>query len=368
MVSAQSALDLTSITRRYALCGHCLARQLPPKRAVRSASGKKCQICEGLMNETNSLLELILNSLKKYKFETFLVGAVIPQRMLESEDAIRARFKIRGRENLKSDLTKKLGKMLSSVTGKNVDYLRPDVTIKVDVANRHVDVRSRPIYLFGRYVKKLRGLKQKQDRCAECKGGGCPQCNNTGLSGFDSVEGVITRQLVKMFGCDGAKFSWVGGEDKESLVLNEGRPFFVKVVNPRKRRGSAYKTSPNDGVHAKFTKVVEKLPDKPLKFRVRADVTVECENSVDADALERLRQLDNSTVKFAGKKNRIVSKKIYEFTARASGNMLEVSMTADGGLTIKQFVHGDGFEPSISQVVGCKATCKKFDVLAVDLE
>ena len=31
------------------------------------------------------------------------------------------------------------------------------------------------------------------------------------------------------------KFSWIGGEDKESLVLGKGRPFFAEIIEPKRR-------------------------------------------------------------------------------------------------------------------------------------
>jgi tRNA pseudouridine synthase 10 len=317
------------------------------------------------MNKIGELLALVLDALKEYQFKTFLIGAILPSQMLEKEDRVRAKFKIKGTESIKSDLTKELGKLLGHKTRKKVDYRRPDVIINIDVAKNQVTARSRAIYLFGRYVKKVRGLNQKQERCNFCSGKGCMQCDNTGLSGFDSVEGIILKKLIDSLKCDSAKFAWVGGEDKDSLVLDKGRPFFVKVINPRTRFAKPEQVSFNDAVKAKFIKEVERLPDKPLKFRVKVKLMIECERSIDDATLERLNQLENSSVKFVGKNSREVSKNIHEFNAKASDHMLEVLMLADGGLTIKQFVNGDDIEPSISQLVGCKATCKSFDVLSV---
>ena len=370
MVNVQSNLDLASaITKNYVLCDRCLSRQLSlAKRAPKKHSAKTseaCYICRGLMNNIDELLTLVLNALKEYQFNTFLIGAILPTQMLEREDEVRARFKIKGTESIKSDLTRELGKLLGSETSKTVDYRRPDVIINVVVASKQVKARSRAIYLFGRYVKNVRGLSQKQERCNVCKGKGCMQCDNTGLSGFDSVEGIIVKKLIDSFRCDSAKFAWVGGEDKDSLVLDEGRPFFVKIINPRSRFTAPKDMNLDKGVQARFIKEVERLPDKPLKFKVKTKLTIECENNIDDSALEKLKRLENSSVKFLGKNSREVSKNIHEFNVNASKNMLEVLMLADGGLTIKQFVGGDGMEPSISQLVGCKATCKSFDVLSV---
>ncbi|MFQ5970127.1 MAG: tRNA pseudouridine(54/55) synthase Pus10 [Nitrososphaerales archaeon] len=357
------------ILKNYIVCDRCISRQLSStkkdfKKKDSSTINEQCYICNGLMGRIDDLLALVLDALKYYQFNTFLIGAVLPQQMLEREDEIRSRFKIKGTESVKSDLTKELGKRLSSGTDRIVDYHKPDVTIKVDTVNNELSVRSKAIFLFGRYVKSARGLSQKQERCKVCRGKGCAQCNNTGLSGFESVEGVITKKLLEIFKCESAKFAWVGGESKDSLVLNQGRPFFVKVINPKLRFATPNDISDN-GVHVKFIETVNRLPDKPLRFKVRMKLTVECDRDIDNTSLERLHHLRNASVRFAGKGSREVSKYIHEFDARASKNILEVSMLADGGLIIKQFVSGDGIEPSISQLVGCKATCNSFDVLDV---
>lgn len=370
MVNAQSHLDFASdILKNYILCDRCVSRQLSStkkefKKKDVNTTNEKCYICNGLMSRIDDLLALVLDALKDYQYNTFLIGAVLPQQMLEREDEIRSRFKIKGTESVKSDLTKELGKRLSNATDRIVDYHKPDATIKVDTVNNEVTVRSKAIFLFGRYVKLVRGLSQKQERCKVCRGKGCAQCNNTGLSGFESVEGVIMKKLLEIFKCESAKFAWVGGESKDSLVLNEGRPFFVKVVNPKSRFAKPNDISDN-GVQVKFIETVNRLPDKPLRFKVRVKLTVECDGEIDNKSLERLNQLRNTSVRFAGKGSKEVSKYIHEFDAKASNNILEVSMLADGGLIIKQFVSGDGIEPSISQIVGCKATCKSFDFLEV---
>jgi len=371
LVNVQSNLDLASaILKSYALCYRCMSRQLSIaksdlKKKYITKSSESCYICNGLMSSIDYLLALVHDALKQYQFNTFLIGAILPQQMLEREDEVRARFKIKGIENIKSELTRDLGKLLGNATGKNVDYRRPDVIINLDTEKKQVTARSRAIYLFGRYIKNVRGLSQKQERCKICSGKGCVQCSNTGLSGFDSVEGIIVKKLIDSFNCDSAKFAWVGGEDKDSLVLNEGRPFFVKVINPRSRFAKYKEMNFGGDVQARFIKEVDRLPDKPLRFKVRVELTVECERSIDDATLERLKQLNNTSVKFVGKKSKEVSKSIHEFSAKASNNVLEVSMLADGGLTIKQFVGGDGIEPSISQLIGCKATCKSFDVIDV---
>lgn len=359
-----SAVDIVpAILKRYILCNKCLARQ--SSRKISNVKTKdKCYICNGLMERVDELLDLVLAALEEYEYKTFLIGAVLPADILEREDEIRARFKIKGIENLKSQLTRELGKRLSKKTSKRVDYTKPDVTISVDLVKEEAVVRSKAIFLFGRYVKRKRGLNQKQERCNLCKGKGCSQCDNTGLSGFNSVEGVIVRKLINAFKCESAKFAWVGGEDKDSLVLNGGRPFFVKVINP-KRRFAKPRGIAKDGIQVKFLKRVQRLPDKPLKFRMRVRLQVECECEIDKTSLKKLNDLNNTNIVFSGKRGKEVSRSIYRINAKASKNVIKILMDVDGGLTIKQFVSGDGMTPTISQIVGCEARCKHFDILHV---
>ena len=60
-----------------------------------------------------------------------------------------------------------------------------------------------------------------------CSGKGCRICNFHGISEFDSVEGLYSPQfLFEKFGGSTAKFTWIGGEDKSSLVLGTGTTFF----------------------------------------------------------------------------------------------------------------------------------------------
>src|SRR3712207_8428984 len=44
-------------------------------------------------------------------------------------------------------------------------------------------------------------------------------CNYSGLSGYDSVEGIIANELVQITRGQTPKFTWIGSEDRSSLVL-----------------------------------------------------------------------------------------------------------------------------------------------------
>jgi len=150
------------------------------------------------------------------------------------------------------------------------------------------------------------------------------------------------------------------------LVLDGGRPFFVRVISP-KLRFARPRSVTKDGISAKFLKRIGRLPDTPLRFRNRVRMLIECERNVDNEDLEKLNALNDTLVRFSGKHGKEASRHIYRIQAKASGNMLRVTMVADGGITLKQFVSGDSMTPNISHLLGYKAACRTFDILKVEL-
>jgi len=72
---------------------------------------------------------------------------------------------------------------------------------------------------------------------------------------------MISQFLFEKFGGTTTKFTWIGGEDKSSLVLGTGRPFFVKIQNPHKRNLRLTSTS-FDFLKITNLKIVSDSPKK----------------------------------------------------------------------------------------------------------
>ena len=68
---------------------------------------------------------------KKYQFDSFLLGATLPSLVFEREDSIRARFKLRGRENIKKQFVDELRKKFEYLTGKSLEHIIPEITINI---------------------------------------------------------------------------------------------------------------------------------------------------------------------------------------------------------------------------------------------
>lgn len=356
----------TLVLKQYQLCGRCLARQAD---VIDGKSAEKCFICRGLMDNLDTIVDRVVEAIKPYEFQTMLVGATLPTQVYEREDALRARLKIRGRESVKSQLTREVGLRLARKTGKKVDYRRPDVIINLTIdkeGNIAVSATARPVAFEGRYVKKARGLPQKQDRCPMCQGKGCPLCDYSGISGYDSVEGILVQQAMAKTGGQTPRISWIGSEDQNSLVLGGGRLFYIRISDPKKRR---LKRLPGrDGVSARITRILDDIPDFQQRFAVKTRILVKSDKQFSIQDIRKLRNLAGSEVKFENKKT--VTKKIYAVHAkRVSKDEIALTITADGGLPIKQFVGGEEYmDPNISKLLESKCQCVSFDILAVDFQ
>jgi tRNA pseudouridine synthase 10 len=109
------------LKKHYSLCKHCFHRQLRYIKKIKVDNLDGCYICCGLMSQLDSIVEKIIDSVgKKFEFNTFLLGASLPAQLFEREDQIRARFKIRGKENIKRELTKELRIKFIKITKKKL--------------------------------------------------------------------------------------------------------------------------------------------------------------------------------------------------------------------------------------------------------
>jgi tRNA pseudouridine synthase 10 len=379
LADAAAPNALLLLLKEYQLCKHCLLRQAggasAGSRSRKAPEGKKCYICKGLFERLDEVAKKALLATKQYRqFDTFLVGATLPTQLYEREDALRARLKIRGRESVKSQLTRELGMRLARMTSKKADYLRPDLAVSVVIGkNGEVEAaaRARPLALLCRYVKRERGLPQKAEKCPLCLGKGCNLCDGTGLAAADqgSVEGIVAKHIMKITGGQAPKFSWIGSEDQSSLVLGRGRPFYVKVSDPKLRKPRRTRFA-EAGIEGRVVEVLDDMPDTQARFAVKTRIACRCERAIATDDIKKLKKsLAGSQARFENRA-KVAIKKIHSVQAKktAAEGEFVLTIVADGGLPIKQFVGGEQYiEPNVSSLLNTKCECAAFDILKVDL-
>ncbi|KEQ56343.1 tRNA pseudouridine synthase Pus10 protein [Marine Group I thaumarchaeote SCGC AAA799-B03] len=368
------------ILKKYDLCDNCLGRLfskqlhlssnklLGKKLKKNSKSTQRCYICKNLFDNLNYFLNMMLDSASSYSYFSFSVGAIIKPSIIDRDDTIRSKFKLKGIDGIKTDITKELGKLFSRKTKKTFDYLDPEIVFTVNLKEESCDIRSKSLTLSGRYVKSVRGFPQKQKSCTNCSGKGCRICDFHGITEYDSVEGEISQFLFEKLGGTTAKFTWIGGEDKSSLILGTGRPFFVKIQNPHKRNLRA-KSANLEHVEVRNLKIVSDSPKKPLKFNSLVEAKISASSKIDSNLLRKLKTLTENPIVVYEKSGKRSEKRILSIKYKKHD---DVSFTLffkfEGGLPVKRFVTGDDVSPGISQIIGVSCKCLEFDFHDVEVK
>jgi tRNA pseudouridine synthase 10 len=355
-----------------------------------SYNTSECHICSGLMDESESIVKRITEILDDdYHFDTFLIGAALPAHLYEKEDRIRARFKIRGRENIKSQFMRDLRKKFRECTKKQIDFLYPDIVINLQFEKEttlDINIKMRPMIILGRYVKKNRGIPQR-------KGGdyiGCddinvqnetsPSINVTPLPAstalavrsqeVTSIQSILSREILKITKGERLKFSWIGSEDEESLVSGSGRPFFLQVLNPKTIRLNKRRLNfPRYGLFVNIERYFKKLPEQPVQFIAKTRIVIQSSRQLGKEEVLKIKSLADSIVVFPNQKNksRSSTKRIYSVDVmKIENRVLELHLVAEGGLAIKQFVEGREYiSPNVSTAANLQCECLFFDILDV---
>ncbi|MHA7647658.1 tRNA pseudouridine(54/55) synthase Pus10 [Nitrosopumilus sp. S4] len=368
------------ILKKHELCDNCLGRLfskklhlssnklLGKKLQIKSHSKHSCYICKNIFDDLEHFLRLMIDASSSYSFKTFSVGAMVKPSIVDRDDYIRSKFKLKGIDGIKTDITKELAKSYSRKTKKTLDPVDSDVTFTVNLKDGICELRAKSIVFSGRYVKPIRGLPQKQKSCDNCLGKGCRSCHFHGISEFQSIEGIISKFLFEKIGGTTAKFTWIGGEDKSSLVMGKGRPFFVKVQNPNKRKmtSTSFKS---ESVKIDNLKIITDSPKRPLKFKSTIEMNILTNSEITSKDLLKLKQLTKQPIVVYEKSGKRSEKTIFSIKYKKNPKSgFTLIINAEGGLPVKRFVTGDDVTPSISKILNNPCSCQEFDFLDIDVK
>lgn len=358
----------------FCLCDSCLGRLLVKRgggsspralgKRVRpdGAAGAGCFVCGDLMSRLDPLAAMVLERMREYDFDTFSVGATMKPSILDRDDYVRSHLRARGADSVKGALTQELARIISRRSGRKADRLNPDVTVLVDTRFGSCEIRSRHVVVQAKYTKEERGIPQKRDACPTCSGTGCGDCGFSGDVG-PSVESVLAEFLLGVLGGTGVRFTWVGGEDRSSLVLGRGRRLYAQIKNPMRRNISVRDLAGPGGL---FFSDISPVPDVPRRMpRFRSVIRIRVETDADPSSLRRLRTLVGD-VSVEDRPGRASIKRVHALRyRRMTGGALRILVEVDGGMPVKRFVSGEGVAPSVSGALGTACTCIVFDFVDI---
>ena len=379
-----SLLKLLAKNGSFPMAAHILR-----KLKRRSREGEICFLCEGRFESLPSLLDRVAEMLQDYEYETFLVGIKLPTVVEEREDELRAEFEVQHGESLRNEFSRVIGKMLSEITGKSADFMKPEIVVLVNPFAEDIKLQVNSLFIMGRYRKLVRGIPQSKWFCSECWGKGCEKCNWTGKTYPESVEELIAGPVLERTRGHEASFHGAGREDIDARMLGRGRPFIIQVKRPRRRtidlrelEHEINKTAEGK-VEVRGLKFVDRGMIRRLKSLESAEktyrVSVKFDRKVSDEEIGNLQDFltDITVIQQTPRRvlrrraDRAREKHIYETRVeRLSRDTIEMKIRCQGGLYVKELVTGDEgrTDPNVSKIVDAKAEPFDLDVLNVSVK
>ncbi|MDR2944624.1 MAG: tRNA pseudouridine(54/55) synthase Pus10 [Methanosarcinales archaeon] len=352
---------------------------------------EKCWLCLDIFKNLDFWADMAIEKLQAVEFDTFLAGTKLSGLLGENEEILWEQAGTAYAEQLKSELNREIGKIISQKTGKDVAFSNPDVLVTFDIAQKEADLNIRSVYIYGRYLKKIRGIPQTKWPCRNCHGSGCDSCGGTGKQYLESVGELAGYPLWKAAKSDDVVFHGAGREDIDALMLGTGRPFVLEAKAPliRSLDLAALEKEINEYAAGKVevSKLafcgkdrVEKLKTEKAKKTYRMKIKFEAPVTKDS-VIAVLRELEGKEINQNTPnrvkhrradlcRNRTVHTAEFERAeTEGSFDVAWVKIHCDGGLYVKELTSSDEGRtvPSIAGLLGIGAKVDELDVIDVDL-
>jgi tRNA pseudouridine synthase 10 len=353
-----------------------------------------CELCGGAFSRRvqETAVGLAKAEASKTEFRTFLVGSRFSTSVLEKEEEMRVENGLKWGELVKSHFNRFVGAVISKELDKPVEFKSPDIVLLFSIENKDsigLEGQVNPFFIYGKYRKLVRGIPQTHWPHRACRGAGCEGCNYTGKQYQESVEDLITPPFLEHTGGAALRFHGAGREDIDALMLGEGRPFAVEILNGKKRTNdyAALEAAVNaaaggkvevSGLRPSTNEEMQALKGEAPDTRKKYKATCTLEKPIDDATLESIKArleggvpLDQQTPQrvLHRRADKTRHKHVYSITWERAENPLEVVfyIEAEGGTYIKELISSDEgrTKPSISELAGQKIVCRELDVLEV---
>jgi tRNA pseudouridine synthase 10 len=358
-------------------------------KQIPNAPAEKCFLCEGKFDLVENLTQKALEALEGYEFKTYLVGVELPVKVEEREDEFKAAFNLAYSESIKHEFGRLLGKAVGQRSGKEADYLIPDIVVVFNPFLGKIRLQVNPLFVGGRYRKLVRTIPQSKWFCSNCRGKGCEKCGGTGKLYPESVEELSSKPLLEAAQGEGSFFHASGREDIDARMLGTGRPFVIEISKPKKRFidlkaiVAAINAGAVDKVEVSELQFTTKDKVRRLKKGESAQkeyrLLAEFENDVTEEGLRLIEEkLSGALIKqqtplrvMHRRADLIRERYIYKVEVKkVSLKRALMEIRCQGGLYVKELVSGDEGRtiPNVSDLLGNRAKTLKLDVLSVIMD
>lgn len=330
---------------------------------------EKCVVCNNLFENVDKFVNIVINALKNYEFNTFLLGSRIDYEIMERDKEMNEKYGSLG-ESIKNELDREVGKRVSEKMGKEVSFNDPDVAVILDSQYDSLEILPKPVFIYGRYRKLERGI---------------PQTRWMHEGNDKSVEEYIGESAIKYFDGKNYFLHGSGREDVDVLMLGNGRSFVLEISKPRLRFADLKNLQEEININARG-----KIEVFDLRYSTRDEIkrikeftgrkiyrlVIELEEDMENNVLnEKIKSLEGKVIyqrtplRVMYKRSDLVRKKTIHSIKVISkdGKRVEIEIEADPGTYIKEFAHGDDgrTKPSISEILNQKIKIERLDVVKI---
>lgn len=368
------------------LCDHCLGRLYGLRghglgneergRAIRIVYAmennidieelypEKCELCGGIFERLDDYARYVVEKIKEYEFNTFLIGSKFSEEILKKEKELQQIVGEEG-ESIGREFNREIGKRVMELTGKEPDLKDPDIAIIIDTRYDDIKLEIKPLLIYGRYRKLVRGIPQTKWPSGKYK---------------ESVEEIIAKPVMEMSRGEEHALHGMGREDIDARMLGNGRPFILEIKRPRRRNidlkeverlvNLSGKVEIFDLRFAHKDEIVKLKEAEPRK-RYRIAINVDADEDEIRDALKELigkiKQRTPTRVKHRrADKTRI--REVYDAKlVEKKNDMAVIEILAESGTYIKELMHGDNgrTQPNLAEKLGKKVEVKWLDVIEI---
>ena len=342
----------------YKLCNWCLERQnvknYSPNEIV-----ENCQICHGFESQIEKICKNVLQVTKVYRYDTFQIGLTLDHSFYDNEDKFRSRFKIRGKENIKTSVLRDIRKKYSKLSNKRVDSNSPDITINLQISKKFdtiVNMSSKTMVLSGRYMK----TKRLKITGKDFRNGNCLELNQ------NHIENVLKRKLSYLLQSDSITYWPLGKEEPRSLVLGNGRPFYVSIKNSKIFSLKENFSIRSGGLVFNIKERLSTYPAAPPFYIKKVKALVSVSDKIVTLNFDFINNTGIMLVEFVGQRGKNW-KFVYDMQVKLkSSRKFELTMICDNGFPIREFIDGRGSaSPCLSDLIHKVCSCDYFDILNI---
>jgi len=353
--------------------GYEPSKKVLTKMNIKLPKEEPCYICNNkLFSNFDSIVEEVRKKSIGVEFSSFQVASIIPSDIIKRDDSIKIEFGISTGESIKTEFNRLLTNIIKDKLKKRSSQHRPDVTITVDFMSSKIEIKPNPIYIYGRYKKLVSGISQTR---------------KVGKDPLTSIEGALATIFVPAFDAKDVKFHGAGREDVDALMLGNGRPFVLEIVEPRRR--SADLLTLEEKFNSSFKnrieinslrfcerKTIVKLKmlgekvNKVYRLRVLPERMPSQEEILEVERkVKDLVILQRTPTRVLWRRSDKVRKKIIKWIkiTPLDEKTLEVMLEVQGGTYVKEFIDGDNgrTKPSLAELLNIPLRWESLEVLEI---